>query len=594
MRQLWMFPLMAVALWAQNPLYLDLSGDWRTKLADDPAYARPDFDDSGWTTFRLPAPYPDGEFGRSRWLRRSLVIPAGESTGPLVLTIGGFRKKYEVFVNGARIGEQSDATAPAAKVFLVPPRIFRSGETNVIALRALPTPGGAGPLSALPDAGPFLLTDRVNAPVWVTAADHERRIRYATPSLVAAVLYSVLALLLLLAWIGSRRDLGLAALAASMAMEAAHRSAEYYAAFSGLGANPLSGFPLRAGAGLLVFVLLDQLRIDRRVCSVAALLSFGAFGAGSTLGVMGLYGVLLFGFGWLAYRWGRLSGRRSAVLTLLAVVFLYTTRVSTGIRVFLGALNIGGFHIRAFDSAFAVLGFALVILLMRRLIEDRREKQRLASELEAARAVQQLMLPASGAATAGFTLDAVYEPAAEVGGDFHWSRTDADGSLIAVVGDVSGKGLKAAMLVSVVIGILRTAKEPSPAAVLAALNDGLTGHTGGGFVTCCCARFDASGSVTIANAGHPSPYCDGREAPVEAGLPLGVVAGVAYEESVVRGERFTFVSDGVVEAENARRELFGFDRTREISTKSAQEIADAAKSWGQNDDITVVTVRRSA
>jgi serine phosphatase RsbU (regulator of sigma subunit) len=79
---------------------------------------------------------------------------------------------------------------------------------------------------------------------------------------------------------------------------------------------------------------------------------------------------------------------------------------------------------------------------------------------------------------------------------------------------------------------------------------------------------------------------------VAAGLPLGVMREVAYEESVVPGERFTFVSDGVVEAEDAQRELFGFERTREISTKSAREIAEAAKTWGQNDDITVVTVRR--
>ncbi len=85
----------------------------------------------------------------------------------------------------------------------------------------------------------------------------------------------------------------------------------------------------------------------------------------------------------------------------------------------------------------------------------------------------------------------------------------------------------------------------------------------------------------------------GREVEVAAGLPLGVIAGVAYEESVVRGERFTFVSDGVVEAENASRELFGFERTREISSKSARGIAEAAKAWGQNDDITVVTVRRN-
>ena len=99
MKRICVFPLMTVGLWAQNPLYLDLAGDWRTKLADDLAYARPDFDDSGWTTYRLPAPDQSAEGSQHRWLRRSLVIPPGQQTGELVLTIGGFRKNYEVFVN---------------------------------------------------------------------------------------------------------------------------------------------------------------------------------------------------------------------------------------------------------------------------------------------------------------------------------------------------------------------------------------------------------------------------------------------------------------------------------------------------------------
>ena len=98
--------------------------------------------------------------------------------------------------------------------------------------------------------------------------------------------------------------------------------------------------------------------------------------------------------------------------------------------------------------------------------------------------------------------------------------------------------------------------------------------------------------MTISNAGHPSPYVDGREVEVEAGLPLGIAPGVEYAEFVTRGEQFTLVSDGVVEAENAQRELFGFDRTRDVSGKSALEIAEAARVWGQNDDITVVTVWR--
>ena len=217
--------------------------------------------------------------------------------------------------------------------------------------------------------------------------------------------------------------------------------------------------------------------------------------------------------------------------------------------------------------------------------------------MEAARAAQLFLLGSGtgisiGIRTGKFEVDPAYPSALEVGGDFHWTRVEPDGSLIVVVGDVTGKGLKAAMLVSVAIGILRNEKSSSPAAILGALNEALVGHTGGGFVTCCCARFDADGNTTLANAGHLSPYCAGREVSSDAGLPLGVLPGVEYGETVVPGDRFTFLSDGVVEAANAQGELFGFDRTREISGKSAGEIAAAAKAWGQNDDITVVTVRR--
>ena len=221
-----------------------------------------------------------------------------------------------------------------------------------------------------------------------------------------------------------------------------------------------------------------------------------------------------------------------------------------------------------------------------------RAKQEIEGELDAARLVQASLLASTQANSPHFAVEAVCQPSKQVGGDFYWcSPVSQDGSLIVVVGDVSGKGLKAAMTVSVAMGILSVEKSKSPAAILANMNDGLSGRTPG-FVTCCCARFDSSGQVTVANAGHPAPYADGREVQLEAGLPLGLMREIVYEESVVQGDRFTFVSDGVVEAENTQRELFGFERTRDISTKSAREIAEAAKAWGQTDDITVVTVRR--
>ena len=113
-------------------------------------------------------------------------------------------------------------------------------------------------------------------------------------------------------------------------------------------------------------------------------------------------------------------------------------------------------------------------------------------------------------------------------------------------------------------------------------------------MTCCAALFQSDGRVAIANAGHLSPYLGGLGVEVESGLPLGLVAEVEYAEITIdAGEAATtLLSDGVIEAANAKGELFGFDRTRDISGKSASEIAEAAKAWGQNDDITVVTVRR--
>ncbi|MCX6611675.1 MAG: SpoIIE family protein phosphatase [Acidobacteria bacterium] len=176
-----------------------------------------------------------------------------------------------------------------------------------------------------------------------------------------------------------------------------------------------------------------------------------------------------------------------------------------------------------------------------------------------------------------WSVDALYLPAKEVGGDFYHTTLAKDGSLLVVTGDVSGKGLPASLLVAAVVGALGDLVSRQPAEVLAHLNR---------------AIFEADGQVVLANVGHLSAWVDGQDVELEAGLPLDILHGVEYQEKQSRRKCFVFVSDGVVEAENAQRELFGFHRTREISTKSAQEIADEAKAWGQNDDITVVTVRR--
>jgi len=149
------------------------------------------------------------------------------------------------------------------------------------------------------------------------------------------------------------------------------------------------------------------------------------------------------------------------------------------------------------------------------------------------------------------------------------------------------------MNVSMLMGAIRRAPLASPAQILAGLNQVLVGSSS--FTTCQAAYFSANGELILSSAGHPPPYLNSQEVAVPGGLPLGVVPGVAYEEITLYlhpGDRLLMMSDGVAEARKSNGELFGFDRVRNLSNQTAFFIADAAKDFGQEDDITVLTVRR--
>lgn len=241
---------------------------------------------------------------------------------------------------------------------------------------------------------------------------------------------------------------------------------------------------------------------------------------------------------------------------------------------------------------------ALLVFLIRRFTLARREEERLAGEFEAARQVQQVLLPDELDQCPGFAVECIYQPADEVGGDFFQQIGDGEGGMLIVVGDVSGKGLPAAMLVSVLIGAIRAeaGHGTEPARVLASLNTRMMGRAHGGFTTCLAAHLTAGGVLTIANAGHLPPYLNGKELGVPGTLPLGLVANARYEcttAHMAAGDRLTFVSDGVVEAQSKSGELLGFDRTRDLSQLPAAHIAQVARAFGQQDDITVVTVNFS-
>lgn len=240
-----------------------------------------------------------------------------------------------------------------------------------------------------------------------------------------------------------------------------------------------------------------------------------------------------------------------------------------------------------------LLGGATLAIFVRALMRDREERQRLAAELAAGRAVQQLLIAENAPRVPGFRIESAYKPYGEVGGDFFQIVPSCDGGLLIAVGDVSGKGMSAAMMVSLLVGTLNAFAETtvSPAELLTGLNRRTVGRTRGGFITCLCAHVTQDGLMTVSDAGHLPPYLAGREVALDGGLPLGIADDTKYSETTLQlepGDSLTFLSDGVVEARNGEGELFGFERTGEIAGRSVEEIAQAAQKFGQEDDITVL------
>jgi len=227
------------------------------------------------------------------------------------------------------------------------------------------------------------------------------------------------------------------------------------------------------------------------------------------------------------------------------------------------------------------------------MVETARERAAYAAELQAASTVQQLLLASASRPTPGFKVDSVYLPASEVGGDFFFVSPTPDGSLTAIVGDVSGKGLTAAMRVAMILGAIRRETSNDPAEILAGLNNVLIAQGQLGFTTACCIRIALDGTFSLANAGHIAPYVSGREVTSPPSLPLGIAENQSYE--IVSGilnpkDHIVLLSDGVPEARSKSGELYGFDRLSHLTQLASTEIAETARAFGQEDDITVLMI----
>ena len=251
------------------------------------------------------------------------------------------------------------------------------------------------------------------------------------------------------------------------------------------------------------------------------------------------------------------------------------------------------------------------------LVQEIRERELVEQELEVARSIQQASLPQEVPILEGWEIAPFYQPAREVGGDFYDFHLLSEGRLGVVVGDATGKGVPAALVMSTTCGMLQLAARalgsPSPGEVLEQVNETLVARIPSNtFVTCFYAILDPkSGTLRYANAGHDLPYVrrvggDAEELRAR-GMPLGLFPGMNYEQKEIvleGGEAALFYSDGLVEAHDSQGEMFGFPRLRGLVAKHGQQRSPeealleelytfVGEGWEQEDDITLLTLRRS-
>jgi serine phosphatase RsbU (regulator of sigma subunit) len=259
-----------------------------------------------------------------------------------------------------------------------------------------------------------------------------------------------------------------------------------------------------------------------------------------------------------------------------------------------------GIQITTRQVANLLLVAVLAALLLRRLVLSIRRQRQLALDVKQAQEVQQVILPEARLALPGLTIESEYRPAREVGGDFFQIIPHkTDGSLLIVAGDVTGKGLKAGMLVALLVGAIRSIAQfdPDPTLMLWSLNQRLMGRSDAQ-ATCLALRIASDGAVTLANAGHMAPYLNGEPIAMVGALPLGMIESAEFSLmhfELKPDDKLMLMSDGIAEATDAEGHLFGFERVHELlrRAKSAAEVANAAQSFGQEDDISVISVTRT-
>jgi sigma-B regulation protein RsbU (phosphoserine phosphatase) len=617
-----------------------LAGKWLVQLGDNQDYARQDFDDRQWRPFDLSESiepvFP--QHPSIIWYR--LHISVDPSTTGLALDEVNISGAFEIYVNGElllKVGSINPLiryTAQAMAIIPIPQRMMTSGEL-VVAARVWTSPiEWRGQYPGLYVSNLLIGQERsLYDANWLDviggfSIEWFQRLLLVALGFVALVLFTSQRRQTVYLWIFAVGALTLVEFPIPFITQ--FRNIPTY--WELIGALPRLVAPFFWVSLYFSFV---QQRIGWIFGGILAVAGIGDFVSGlqqwlvsmpsqyqllsnltftvfSNLPFVILLSVVVPVV--LVIHWRR-GNREAGILLIPSVLFSLYIYAEVGLEVLfqfpawrepalrglhlIDRYPVGPFSVSLNSISGILSTVALAVIMLERSAALSRRQAQLDTELEAAREVQRVLVPEQRGTVPGFKVETAYEPAQQVGGDFFQILPASEGGVMVVIGDVAGKGLPAAMLVSVLVGAISGLSEYStdPAEMLTGLNERLVGRSGGGFSTALAAHFTAGGLVTIANAGHLSPYLDGKEVELPGALPLGVTNSTQYETiefQLNAGSRLTFYSDGVIEAQRPDGELFGFERAREVSVKPAAEIVQTVKRFGQEDDITVVTVTRTA
>jgi hypothetical protein len=544
---------------------------------------------------------------------------------------------YEVFVNGKLLGSFGDFSSTTPRIYYTKPQMFElpatmgtggeAAEMLVLAFRVWMSP--TSPYFA-PDTGGFHSVPMIGDTRTVEGMTQLRwleLIRAYAPRPLLGALYLFLAIIAFSLILFDRVDRVYLWIGAVFLLIAGQNALVTVGSLTnGLDAFAITIFldvtltPLTSAGWAMVFWAWFKLRSPSRIpWAIAGLtvllvisnalggdvfvgvIPFSSMNGFHTLSLILRVAFLLLVLGIIALGFRR--NRRDAWLVLPAVFFIGVSEFYRELRA--GPVRLTwfpfGIQITANDVANLLLIVTMSVLLLRRLLMSVREQRRLALDVKQAQEVQQVILPKARLAAGSVVVESEYRPDRQVGGDFFQIIPNkVDGSLLIVAGDVAGKGLKAGMLVALLVGAIRSTveSETDPEAILAALNRRLLGR-GDSHATCLALHIAHTGDMMLANAGHIPPYLNGKPIEIDGSLPLGLTEEIEFSRTrlhLSEDDRLVVMSDGVAEAMDTGGKLFGFDRVLELVREgmTAAEIAQAAQSFGQQDDISVISVTRAS